>query len=107
MHAGRTMYIWHMQDSKDRDAFYQRLHEELSNSQLWPAVYLYKFIVPTEGDGIVRLNNVFNGMGAIIQTKESSNKKYTSFSIKATMTDPTAVIDKYKEVSDIPNIVSL
>ncbi|OIQ16296.1 MAG: hypothetical protein BM557_10515 [Flavobacterium sp. MedPE-SWcel] len=87
--------------------FYKRLKEELSNSTLWPAEYLFKFIVPTDTEKISRINNAFNGMGAVIKTTKSKNGKYTSISINVKMQSSQAVIDKYIELSDVEGIISL
>ena len=47
-------------------------------------------------------------MGAVIETKESKNGKYTSISINVLMKNPDAVINKYKEVAEkIEGVISL
>ena len=47
-------------------------------------------------------------MGAVINTKESKNGKYTSVSINVKMKNPDAVIEKYKEVSEkVEGVISL
>jgi len=47
-------------------------------------------------------------MGAVINTKESSNGKYTSVSISILMKDPDAVIQKYQEVAQkVEGVISL
>ncbi|MFI2743624.1 DUF493 family protein [Zhouia sp. PK063] len=96
-----------MPDNKDTEAFYKRLKEELLNTSLWPSAYLYKFIVPTADDKIHQIEEMFNNMGAVIDTKTSSNGKYTSLSIHVKMEDPDAVIAKYKEVSTVEGVISL
>lgn len=96
-----------MPDKKDSEAFYERLKEELSNTSLWPSPYLYKFIVPTLHDKIKKIETMFDNMGAVIDTKKSSNGKYTSISIHVKMKDPDAVIAKYKEVATVEGVISL
>lgn len=93
-------------DSKAEE-FYIRLKEELSNTSLWPSEYLYKFIVPSEAEKIMQVEDAFNGMGAVINTQQSKTGKYTSVSINVTMKNPDSVIEKYKEVSTIEGIISL
>ena len=95
-----------MSDSKS-DEFYEKLKLQLADTSLWPSKYLYKFIVPTAGDKIVEIENIFNNIGAVITTKESSKGKYTSVSIIVNMKDPDAVIAKYKEVSKVEGVISL
>lgn len=92
---------------KKSEEFYERLKKELSDSTLWPAGYLFKFIVPTNTEKIDQIENAFNGMGAVIKTTKSKNGKYTSVSIDVKMQNPQAVIDKYIELSGIEGIISL
>ncbi len=95
-----------MQSKKSED-FYKRLKKELSNSTLWPADYLYKFIVPSKKDKIEAIHNVFNDTGAVIQTKQSSKGTYTSVSVTVNLKNPDAVIAYYKEVGKIEGVISL
>ena len=93
-------------DKKTED-FYIRLKSELEESTTWPAIYLYKFIVPTNATSINLVENTFNNMGAVIQTHSSKTGKYTSISINVTMQDADKVIEKYLELSTIEGIISL
>ena len=92
---------------KKTEEFYARLKEELTNSTIWPAEYLFKFIVPTENDKIDVIENAFDQMGAVITTTQSKTGKYTSVSINVKMESAQSVIDKYIEFSGIEGIISL
>ena len=93
-------------DQKTKE-FYERLKVELDNSNTWPAIYLFKFIVPTDDEKIKRVEEAFDCMGAVINTKKSKTGKFTSISIDVTMKDSQEIVDKYLEVSTIEGIVSL
>ena len=93
-------------DQKTKE-FYDRLKVELDNSNTWPAIYLFKFIVPTDDEKIKRVEEAFDCMGAVINTKKSKTGKFTSISIDVTMKDSQEIVDKYLEVSPIEGIVSL
>lgn len=93
-------------DKKTED-FYKRLKEELTNSTIWPSEYLFKFIVPTDQEKIIKIEESFNNMGAVINTHPSKNGKYTSVSINTTMKSAQSVVDKYIELSTIEGIISL
>ena len=93
-------------DKKTED-FYQRLKQELTDSTLWPAEYLFKFIVPSDQQKIVQIENSFDQMGAVIDTTQSKTGKYTSVSINVRMASAQSVIDKYIELSTIEGIISL
>lgn len=93
-------------DQKTKD-FYDRLKVELDQSNTWPALYLFKFIVPTVDDNVERVETAFDCMGAVINTKKSKTGKFTSVSVDVTMKDAQEIVDKYLEVSTIEGIVSL
>jgi len=98
-----------MDDEKEKEIreFYDRLKVELDLSNSWPALYLYKFIVPTDEDNIVRVEEAFDCMGAVIKTTKSKTGKFTSISVDVMMKDSQEIIDKYIEVSTIKGIISL
>jgi uncharacterized protein len=87
--------------------FYERLKEELDNANVWPAKYLYKFIVPTEIEKIKAVEDAFDQMGAVIDTRQSKNGKFTSLSVDVQMKSAESIIKKYQEVSTIEGIISL
>jgi putative lipoic acid-binding regulatory protein len=93
-------------DKKTTD-FYERLRLELNNNTSWPTKYLFKFIVPNDQYKIDQVENAFNNMGAVIDTKQSKTGKYTSISIQVQMQDAQNIIDKYLEVSTVEGIISL
>ena len=92
---------------KNTQEFYERLKAELDLSTTWPATYLYKFIVPSVNDNVLRVEEAFNCMGAVIKTTKSKTGKFTSISIDVTMKDSQEVIDKYIEISTIEGVISL
>ncbi|WP_296381792.1 DUF493 family protein [Winogradskyella sp.] len=97
-----------MDSSKKTDEFYDKLKSQLYDTALWPTEYLYKFIVVSNSTGIASIENLFNGLGAVINTKVSKNGKYTSVSINVRMKNPEAVIAKYKEVAkNVEGVISL
>jgi len=98
-----------METEKEKETreFYERLKTQLDMSNTWPAEYLYKFIVPTESDNLMRVEGAFDCMGAVIKTTKSKTGKFTSISVDVTMKDAQEIIDKYIEVSTIKGIISL
>jgi len=97
-----------MNDQQNPEEFYSNLKTQLYNTSLWPSIYLYKFIILSSEKKIAQLEAIFDNMGAVIKTKESSNGKYTSISVNVSMKDPESVIKKYKEVSEnIKGVISL
>ena len=97
-----------MSKEQKPEAFYANLKEQLQNTTLWPSEYLYKFIVISDSQKIAEIEAVFNFLGAVIKTKESSNGKYISISINVRMENPDAVIAKYVEVGKkVEGVISL
>lgn len=96
-----------MKNPEEVKAFYERLRDELDNTTEFPALYLYKFIVPSDDEKVKEIESFFENTGAVIRTKTSSNGKYTSVSIEVTMGSSQEVIDKYKAVSVVEGVISL
>ena len=93
-------------DNKTEE-FYERLKAELERSSSWPALYLYKFIVPTDAAKLEKVEKAFDCLGAVIKTTQSKTGKFTSVSVDVQMKNPQAIIEKYIELSTIEGIVSL
>ena len=89
------------------EEFYNRLKEQLAQNNSWPALYLYKFIVPADLEKIATIEAIFDGTYASISTRESSKGTFTSVSIKVKMESPEAVVQKYLEVSEVEGVISL
>jgi putative lipoic acid-binding regulatory protein len=94
-------------DSEKTDAFYDRLKEELVKSTSWPSDYLYKFIIPTNAEKAKQISAIFDNTGAVIQSKQSRNGKYTSLSVTVHLNNPDEVIAKYREVGKVEGVISL
>lgn len=97
-----------MDSSQKSEEFYKKLRSQLYETTSWPAEYLYKFIVKSDIKKIAKIEAIFNNMGAVINTVESKNGKYTSVSVNLLMRDPNSVIEKYKEVAEkVEGVISL
>ena len=96
-----------MSTAQNPEEFYSKLKTQLGDTSLWPAPYLFKFIVPSSEEKVSQICSFFNHEGAVIDTKESRTGKYTSVSINVKMKDPDAVIAKYKEVASVEGVISL
>lgn len=95
------------QDPKT-EQFYRKLKKQLQDTSIWPAPYLFKFIVKTNLEKVKKIEEIFDNIGAVIDTKPSKKGNYTSLSIHVTMKNPDAVIEKYKEVAErVDEVISL
>lgn len=97
-----------MSTDQNPEEFYEKLKDRLYKTSSWPSEYLYKFIIKTDKRNLIIIEDLFNNVGAVITTKESKNGKYTSISINLLMSNPEAVIEKYKEViNKVEGVISL
>lgn len=92
---------------QDREAFYAKLKSQLEDTTTFPAKYLYKFIVPTDGNQVQEVQDLFNNGGAVINTKKSKTGKYVSVSVHLTVKSSDEVISYYKKAEAIKGIISL
>ena len=91
----------------EQQDFYKKLKQSLEETTAFPSKYMFKFIVPSKDDKVAQIENMFNHLGAVIQTKPSSTGKYESITIVANMDSADAIIEKYKEVSAVEGVISL
>lgn len=97
-----------MDSAQNPEEFYSNLKIKLQDTAMWPTEYLYKFIVPTEGAKVEKIQRIFDNMGAVITTKKSKKGTYTSVSVNVQMRNPDAVIHKYIEIGEkVEGVISL
>lgn len=91
----------------DKKAFYTKLKSQLEDTTQFPSDYMYKFIVPSDGNQTKEVQDVFDNTGAVITTKKSKTGKYSSVSIVVNLKNADEVIKYYKKVETIKGIISL
>lgn len=91
----------------DKKAFYIKLKGQLEDTTTFPADYMYKFIVPTDGNQLQEVQTIFDNKGAVINTKKSKTGKYISITIVLKLKNADKVISYYKKVEEIKGIISL
>ena len=92
--------------SKESD-FYEKLKKSLIETTEFPTKYMYKFIIPRGDEKFKQIENIFDNMGAVINSKPSKTGKYTSLTIMVKMKSPDDIIEKYQEVSKVEGVISL
>ena len=94
--------------TSNSENFYTSLKEKLESSEVWPNVYLYKFIYKTNDNQLESLKAIFQGLRPEYRITESVKGTYTSVSITVIMESPNAIIEKYKEVgAKVQGVISL
>jgi uncharacterized protein len=81
----------------------QSLREKLEQHYAWPALYIFKFIVPTGKEEEVK--KLFPLHTAT--EKVSKNGNYTSLTIQIMAPSSDAVIEVYLKTSEIEGLIAL
>ncbi len=84
---------------------YEKLRELLAELE-YPSVYLYKFIVKQNPEKVVDIKRCFSET-AEFSSRASKNGNFISVSIKEMMLSSEAIIDRYKAVAKIENVITL
>ena len=87
--------------------FYEKLKQSLLETTEFPTKYMFKFIIPTDQDKSKMIEEIFDNLGAVIDSKPSKTGKYTSLTVLVKMKDPEEIIEKYKQVSKVEGVISL
>ena len=89
------------------EEFYKKLKISLEETTQFPSEYMYKFIIPADKKKFTEIETIFDHTGAVIKTKPSKTGKYNSITVLVKMKNADAVIEKYKEVSNVEGVISL
>ncbi len=74
--------------------------------QEWPALYMFKFIVPNEPEMIAKVGNLLSPE-ADLQLQASTNGKYMSVTGKEVMLTVDAVMEVYYKAAEIKGVIAL
>lgn len=85
---------------------FEELRKKLNETQTYPSVYMFKFIMSAEHRKIALIENLF-GNDAEIYTKESDKGKYISITVKEVVMSTDEIIDIYSKASDIEGVMFL
>ena len=96
-----------MNSKEHPDDFYERFQQQLEESQKWPGLYMFKFVVKSNSKQIDKIKDLFNNPTNGVSLVNSSKKKFQSLTITIVMKSPIEVIDIYKKVSDFEGAIIL
>jgi hypothetical protein len=95
------------EQNKKIEEFYKNLEEKLANTNEWPTLYMFKFIIPNDLHKLALVEKLFDKETASMYTNESKTGKYISITAKEMMLTPKDVIKKYKNAAKIDGIIML
>ena len=79
----------------------------LEENYSWPCLYMFKFICPAKNENIAHLESLFNSESSEVIIRQSSKGNFVSVTAKEIMLSPEKVLNRYKEVEQIPGLLSL
>lgn len=85
------------------EEFMKDFREKVDEHHEWPCVYMFKFIVKADSQGLVE-EKLPEGM---ISTRKSRNGKYVSITAEVVCDSADRVVEIYKAVSSVPGVMSL
>jgi len=96
-----------MNSEENPKKFYERFRIQLEASQEWPGIYMFKFIVKSKSNQVEKLKKLFNNSQKEVSIVNSSKNTFQSLTIKIQMSSPNEVIDIYKKVGKIDDVIIL
>ena len=85
---------------------FNELRKKLDETQSYPSVYMFKFIMEAEHRKIALVENLFSE-NAEIYTKESGKGNYISITVKEVMMSTEEIIGIYTKASEIKGVMLL
>ena len=102
-----TKVVSLMNSKENPKKVYARFRSQLEVSQEWPGLYMFKFIVKSKNDKVEKLKNLFDNSQKEISLVNSSKNNFQSLTIKIQMASADEVIDIYKKVAKINDVIIL
>ena len=106
MHYNTKLIALSNKSTKSKD-FYLRFKDQLLESQDWPGIYIFKFIVKDNSEEYNQLKKYLKNFERKKSLKSSSKKKFLSLTFEFYANSPVDVINIYKGIENIDNIISL
>ena len=94
-------------EDNDKQESYNSFKEKLESVEEFPSIYTFKFIVKTATDKEAQVKAIFQHPSVTFSEKSSAGGKYVSITIKCYVTNADEVIDYYKKVAEIPDVMML
>ncbi len=103
-----NVHFQQMDDSADNEKdFYKVFKERLNDVQGFPSDYIFKFIYPSGEETMEAIKAIFANANPAYEYKASKNRKYTSISVTIYAIDADQVIQFYKDISEIKDVIML
>ena len=84
----------------------ERLRARLNEIHVWPSIFMFKFILPSDPVRLTELKLIF-GESAEIKERLSAKGNFTSVTIREMMLNADDIFDRYRSAGSIKGIISL
>lgn len=91
----------------EKEEKYKKLEAQLADHQEWPAVYMFKFIIPADNKKLSQVENLFDTQEAEVTVRQSRKGNFLSITAKELMLSPQKVIERYRMAEGIEGLMSL
>lgn len=86
---------------------FDRIRKTLDATHDWPALFMFKFIIPADNEKLAQVEALFNATTAEIRLRPSKNGNYTSITAKEIMLSAEAVLERYERAAKIEGLIAL
>lgn len=84
----------------------EQLRDRLNEIHVWPSIFMFKFILPSDEARLTELKLIF-GESAEIKERLSEKGNYTSVTIREMMLNADDIFVRYRKVGGIKGVISL
>ncbi|RUT79691.1 DUF493 family protein [Ancylomarina longa] len=85
---------------------YKQMRQQLLDSNNWPSLYMFKFIIPNKEDKLTAIKNLFPENTEFV-FKTSRDIRFIGITVKIIMDSPDTVLKIYDQAKNIEGIISL
>lgn len=96
-----------MEENVKDQLYYEKFRQQLEKGMKFPGYYPFKFIVKTDTDARKKIEAAFEGAEVNVATAPSAKGNYTSLTVTMKASSPDEIVDKYKAVADIPDVIKI
>jgi len=85
---------------------FEKLRDLLSKNEVWPSLYMFKFIVPNNGDKVKQVSALLPANGKI-SYKHTKNLTYVSITCTAVMESVDSIIEVNTRATSVSGVIML
>ena len=93
--------------SSNKNNLNHNFYEKIKNSQSWPGIYLFKFILPAKSNSLITIKGIFSDLSPKFTLRKSSKNKYQSLTVNVEIDSAKSVLEIYKKTSSLKDVISL